>query len=133
LFDECIPPEVVTALATLGLPVQSVQGLGAHRTIDEELPAIARKLDAIFVTYDLDFTTQVVLAAMARAGVCAVMIRRPKGADLADTAEIILKHRKAWPGQCGDEPSIISCNLSRSRRRALSSLPHLEPLTDESG
>lgn len=125
LFDECIPSEVVDAIALLEVPSRSVRGLGGHRTPDHELPAMAKAEGAIFVTYDLDFTTPVILAEMAKAGVCVVMIRRPKGADLAHTAEIILRYMRGWPAMCGTAPTIISCGLKGCRPRLVSTLPHI--------
>lgn len=86
---------------------------------------MAKAEGAIFVTYDLDFTTPALLAEMARQGVCVVMIRRPKKADLAQTAEIILRYMRGWPDLCGPEPTIISCGLRGSRARRVASLPHL--------
>ena len=111
-------------MKALEIECLTVGGLGRHRTPDEDLPAVAKSQGAIFVTYDMGFTTTVLLAEMAKAGVCVVMIRRPKAADLAHTAEIILKHRRTWPSLCGAEPTIISSNLRSSRARLVSSLPH---------
>lgn len=125
LFDECIPPAVVEAIKLLEVACESVGGVGRHRTDDEDLPALARSLNAVFVTYDLDFTTPVVLAEMAKAGVCAVMIRRPKGADLAHTAEIILRNMRNWESMCGSQPTIISCGVRGCRPRPVATLPHM--------
>jgi predicted nuclease of predicted toxin-antitoxin system len=125
LFDECIPAEVICALKTLEVASTDVRALGGHRTADKKLVAVAKKLSAIFVTFDLDFTTAPLLEAMAREGVCVVMIRRPKGADLAQIAEIILRHMRTWSALCGDEPTIISCNHRQSRARPVASLPHV--------
>jgi hypothetical protein len=112
-------------MAALEVSCKSVAGLERHRTPDQDLPAIAKTEGAIFVTYDLDFTTSVILAEMAKAGVCVVMIRRPKAADFAHTAEIILRNMRNWSKMCGSEPTIISCGLRGCRPRAVSSLPHL--------
>jgi hypothetical protein len=61
---------------------------------------------------------------MALEGVYAVVIRRPKRADPAHTAEIILKHMRSWPTQCSSVPTIISFNLRTSRPRLVSTIPH---------
>lgn len=127
LFDECIPPAVVEAMTSLEVECRSVGGLGRHRTPDEELPAVAKAEGAIFVTYDMGFTTSVILAEMAKEGACVVMIRRPKRADLAHTAEIILRNMRNWAAMCGSEPVIISCTVRGCRPRRVASLPHLRP------
>jgi predicted nuclease of predicted toxin-antitoxin system len=126
LFDECIPPAVVQALQLLEVECKDLRELRRQRTPDGEVVAIAKAESAVFVTYDLDFTTPALLAEMARQGVCVVMIRRPKGADLAQAAEIILRQMRSWRALCGDEPTIISAGMRSSRARAVSSLPHMK-------
>lgn len=126
LFDECIPPALVKALQLLEVDCKDLRELRRQRTPDGEIVAIAKAEGAVFVTYDLDFTTPALLAEMARQGVCVVMIRRPKGADLARVAEIILRQMRSWPGLCGGEPTIISSGIKGSRARLVSSLPHLK-------
>jgi uncharacterized protein DUF5615 len=125
LLDECIPPRVIEALKLLDVACLSVRERSGYRTPDKDLVAVAKRESAIFVTYDLDFTTAPLLAEMAREGVCVVMIRRPKKADPAHTAEMILRWMRVWPGLCGDKPTIISCGMRGSRARLVSSLPHL--------
>ncbi|MFN8521126.1 MAG: DUF5615 family PIN-like protein [Chloroflexota bacterium] len=131
LLDECIPVVVVKALALLEVPFEDVRALGLRGVDDQALAHRAQQAGAIFVTYDLDFTTQrALLAAMAAVGVCVVMIRRSKvrGASHVrhgqETAMLILRHfREDWPRSCGHEAVVISCSVRGNRARTLSSLP----------
>lgn len=91
---------------------------------DEQLALECKKHGAIFVTYDLDFTSTPLFAAMAKEGICVVLIRRPKGADLPITAEIIVRNFRRWPDLCGHEPTIISCNIRGCRAKRLRDLPY---------
>jgi hypothetical protein len=123
LLDQCLEPAVTAALRTLGLDVTDTRLLGVPRATDEDLVSIARDLSAVFVTYDSDFTTTALLAAMAAAGVCVVRIRRPSGAPVFETAAIILRHHRDWLASMG-EPAIISCTFKGGCRiRLIADLP----------
>jgi predicted nuclease of predicted toxin-antitoxin system len=124
LFDECIPEEVCSAIRVLQVPSTDVRAESLVGATDEHLVGVARRLSAIFVTYDLDFTTRPIYAAMVKQGVCVVLLRRPKGADLATTAEMILRFMRQWPDDCASEAVIISCTTRGCRVRKLSDLPY---------
>lgn len=124
LFNKCIPEEVCGAMRLLEVNCTDVRREGLSTSTDETLVAVARRLGAMFVTLDLDFTARALMAAMAAAGICVVLLRPPKGYDLAQLAEIILKHMRGWAGLCGTEPTIISCNLRGSRARPLGDILH---------
>lgn len=131
LLDECIPDEVVHALNILRVPSRDIRGLGLRGAEDADLARRAKAMDAIFVTYDLDFTTQpALLAAMAAEGVCVVMLRRSKvkgpsrDHDAQESMMLILRHfREEWPRLCTGGAAIISCNVRGSRARKLSEHP----------
>lgn len=108
---------------TLGVAGTDVRREKLRGASDSQLVSATKRLGAIFVTYDLDFTSKPLFAAMAREGICVVLIRRPKGADLAHTAEIILRNMRRWPSQCGELPTIISCSLQGCRSRPVADLP----------
>ena len=125
LLDECIQEEICAALRLLDIGATDVRYEQLQGSSDKDLVAATRRLRAIFVTYDLDFTTRPLVAAMSEEGICVVLIRRSKDADLAEVAEAILRYRKQWPDQCGTEPTIISCSLRRGcRPRRVSDLPY---------
>jgi hypothetical protein len=71
-------------------------------------PAVAEPENAVFVTYDLGFTTAVLLAIVAQEGVCTVLIRRPKLVGFGHTAEIILRNVRSWPGMFGDVMTVAA-------------------------
>jgi predicted nuclease of predicted toxin-antitoxin system len=123
-FDECIAPRVTFAMRALHISSTDVRRAGLRGATDEQLAAECRLRRAIFVTYDLGFTSAPLFAAMAKEGICVVLIRRPKGADLAITAEIIVRNFRRWPDLCGHEPTIISCSTRGCRPRRLSELPY---------
>ena len=127
LFDECIPAEVCHAVRILEIASTDVRREGLVGAGDKPLVAVAKRLGAIFVTYDLDFTSLPLYAAMAAEGVCVVLIRRPRLADLAHTAEIILRNMRQWPTDCADAPTIISCNLRGCRVRRVAEIPAVSP------
>lgn len=122
-FDENISARVTFVMRALFVPSSDVRRLGRHRASDADLVRETKRLNAIFVTYDLDFTSKPLFAAMAKEGICVVLIRRPKGADLAKTAEIILRNYRKWPDLCGKEPAIISCSIRGNRLMRLRDLP----------
>ncbi len=114
------------------VPVTDVRLESLQGHDDTEVVAAAKAMDAIFVTYDMDFTTtRPLVAAMAKAGVCVVLIRRSKvkgpskSTHLPETAFLVLRHyQEDWPGKCSSGPMIISCSLgSGSRARPLATLP----------
>jgi predicted nuclease of predicted toxin-antitoxin system len=124
-FDECIPEKVCAAIRLLDIPSTDVREQGLRGAEDECLPAAALRLGAIFVTYDLDFTTRPLFAALASAGICVVLIRRSKGADLAEVAEVVLRYRRQWVKSCGAEPTVVSCSLRGGcRARRVADLPY---------
>lgn len=129
LLDECIQNEICAAMRLLDIGATDVRHEGLQGTDDADLVAAAKRLDAVFVTYDLDFTTRPLFAAMAAAGICVVLIRRSKLWDYAEVAEAILRYRRQWLEQCGDQPTIISCSLRNGcRARRVSELPyHVRP------
>lgn len=131
LFDECIQEPICAAMKTLGVESTDVRTEGLQRSKDDQLVAVAKRLGAIFVTYDLDFTSQALTAAMAREGICAVMIRRPKNSDYALVAEIILRYMRGWPELCGTGSVVISCNIRGSRARAIADLPWFRTSTPD--
>jgi hypothetical protein len=123
-FDECIPARVTFAMRALYIGSTDVRRAGLRGASDEVLASECKKLGAIFVTYDFDFTSTPLFAAMATEGICAVLLRRPKRADLAITAEIIVRNFRRWPDLCGHEPTIISCTVRGCRARPLRELPY---------
>ena len=64
---------------------------------------------------------EVKLAGIIRRG----MRERGLSADVATTAEIILRFMRQWPDLCADEAVIISCNLRGCRTRRLADLPYV--------
>ncbi len=131
-FDECIPEEVTAALRLLLVPVTDVRIEELQGRDDADIVAAAKARNAIFVTYDMDFTTtRPLVAAMAKAGVCVVLIRRSKvkgpsrSTHLPETALLVLRHyAEDWLEKCSSGPVIISCSLrGGSRARPLSTLP----------
>jgi predicted nuclease of predicted toxin-antitoxin system len=123
-FDECIPSRVTFAMRALYIGSTDVRRVGLRGASDEDLASECKKRGAIFVTYDFDFTSTPLFAAMAKEGICVVLIRRPKGADLAITAEIVVRNFRRWPDLCGHEPTIISCSVRGCRARQLRDLPY---------
>jgi predicted nuclease of predicted toxin-antitoxin system len=123
-FDECIPPRVTFAMRALRIGCTDVRRAGLRSLEDEALAAECKARGAIFVTYDFDFTSKPLFAAMAREGICVVLIRLPKKADLAITGEIILRNFRKWPEMCGHEPTIISCSTRGCRPKPLRELPY---------
>jgi hypothetical protein len=113
-----------------GVPTSGGQAFARPLT---NLAIECRKLGAIFVTYDFDFTSTPLFAAMARERICVVLIRRPKRADMATTAEIIIRNFRRWPDLCGKEPTIVSCSIRGCRARRLKDLPYnVRPVLPES-
>jgi predicted nuclease of predicted toxin-antitoxin system len=123
-FDECIPPRVTFAVRALYIGSTDVRRAGLRGISDTDLAAECKARGAIFVTYDLDFTSTPLFAAMAEQGICVVLIRLPKKADLAITGEIILRNFRKWPEMCGHEPTIISCSTRGCRPKRLHDLPY---------
>lgn len=123
-FDECIPARVTFAMRALHIGSTDVRRAGLRGIGDEDLAKECKARGAIFVTYDLDFTSTPLFAAMAKEGICVVLIRRPKKADLAMTGEIIIRNFRRWPDLCGREPTIVSCNSRGCRARHLRDLPY---------
>ena len=111
-------------MRVLAVPSTDVRTESLQGATDTHLVSVAHRLRAIFVTFDLDYTTRPLYAAMVRHGVCVVLLRRPRGADLATVAEMILRFMRQWPGQCAEEAAIISCNTRGCRARPLRDLPY---------
>jgi predicted nuclease of predicted toxin-antitoxin system len=123
-FDECIPARVTFAMRALYIGSTDVRRAGLRSLADEALAAECKRRGAIFVTYDFDFTSQPLFAAMAKEGICVVLIRLPKKADLAITGEIVIRNFRKWSEMCGREPAIISCSTRGCRPKRLRDLPY---------
>lgn len=123
-FDECIPARITFAMRALRIGCTDVRREGLAGTTDEQLATECKARRAIFVTYDFDFTSTPLFAAMAKEGICVILIRRPKKADMAITAEIIIRNFRRWPDLCGREPTIISCGIRGCRAKPLRELPY---------
>lgn len=121
LLDASVPAPIKDALRHLQVDVEHADDHirpGGHA--DEEIVALAKRLNAIVVAVDLDFTTRKQLFLdMAAQGITVAVLRGGSGPPMDVLAEMILYYRDFFYSQHDLEPSVISVKRPSARARAL--------------
>ena len=125
-FDERIPARVTFAMRALHMGSTDPRPAGLPASVDQDLATEAKARAAIFVTYDLDFTSTPLFAAMAKEGICVVSPAAEEGGPGHDRGDHHPNFRR-WPDLCGKGADHRQLQQRGCRAPTLRDLPYNAP------